>query len=126
MQTVTVDKAELVDILNKNMVIHEADFELAWKGYQKKAVERAQIAVSNAANAVKGSVINLNISLSAPINHKEDYMRAIEMCAWEKADEVKLMESEFRQLVQDQWSWKENFTTSNMMYTGAASPSSGR
>lgn len=124
MRNVTVEKDELRTILEKNQVTHVADFELAWAAYHKAVMSNAEKLLEAAKNMTKASVVNLYINLARPENHVEDYVRAIEMCDWEIKDEVELTEGEFRELVQDNWSWKGNFEASNMMYTGSASPSS--
>lgn len=126
MNQVTVDKHELRKILEKNMDTHHADFELAWDGFQKKALQNAESIVKALKNVKKGGQVTLHVNLSPPQNHTDDYQRAIEMLDWEQENRVVLTQGEFMQLVQDDWGWKQNFTASNMMYTGEASPSSRR
>lgn len=126
MKQVKVRKDDLVAILEKNMVTHVADFELAWEGYRKAVISNAESLLARAKNVKKNEQVQLYIRLEMPVNHEDDYVRAIEMCEWEVDDEVELSQEEFSQLVQDDWSWKQTFTASNMMYTGEASPSSTR
>lgn len=126
MRNVTVEKDELRKILEKNMVTHVADFEIAWEAYHKAVMSNAEKLLTAAKNMKKGKNVNLYINLTTPENHEEDYVRAIEMCDWEVKDEVELTEAEFQQFVQDKWQWKNNFEASNMMYTGSASPSAVR
>lgn len=126
MRQVTVQKADLLETLGKNAVTHVADFELAWEGFRKKALQNAESIVNSLKNAKQGQEVRLHVNLAPPQNHADDYNRAIEMCNWEVGTQVTLSESEFAQFVQDDWGWKQNFTASNMMYTGEASPSSAR
>lgn len=126
MRQIKVSKDQLVHTLQVNMVTHETDFEIAWEAYRKAAISNVEKILDNAKRAPKGKAIQLYINLQAPENHVNDYTRAIEMCEWEISDEVDLTEGEFRQFVQDQWSWKDQFETSNKMYTGSVSPSSVR
>lgn len=124
MKTVKVKKDTLVNTLKDNMVTHVADYELAWEAYHKAVIANATNLLERAKNVKKGRPVQLYINLEMPVNHEDDYVRTIEMCEWEVADEVDLSEAEFRQFVQDEWSWKGQFTASNVQYTGSASPSS--
>ncbi len=126
MKTVKVNKQDLKDILGKNMITHVEDYDLAWEGYRQAVISNAENLLARAKNVNKNNPVQLYIGLEMPENHEEDYVRAIEMCDWEVSEEVELSEGEFRQYVQDKWSWKNVFETSNMLYTGSASPSSVR
>lgn len=126
MRQVEVDKDQLIRALEKNMVTHVADFEIAWEAYRKAAISNVEKILASAKSAPKGKAIQLYVNLQAPENHESDYTRALEMCDWELNDKVTLSEAEFRQFVQDEWGWKDQFESANMMYTGSASPSARR
>lgn len=126
MKTVTVKKDTLLNTLKNNMATHVDDYELAWEGYRKAVISNAEALLNKAKGVKKNEPVLLYINLEMPENHKDDYVRTIEMCEWEVSDEVELSETEFRQFVQDNWSWKGKFQTDNMAYTGSASPSSVR
>jgi len=124
MQEITVKKDALRSTLRTNRETHVKDFEIAWEAYHAKVVENVEQLLGAAKNARKGTAINLHVNLHAPVNHVEDYDRALEMLDWEVTDEVVLQEHEFAELVQDNWGWKATFSNLNTMYTGSASPSS--
>jgi hypothetical protein len=126
MRQVTLEKERLVETLTVNREKHEADFEIVWEAFRKQAMSNAKKIVDSLKEAPMGAVINLNVGLQPPVNHSDDYTRAIEMCKWEVEDHVQLDEQEFAQYVQDEWGWKQQFEGSNFLYTGMASPSSGR
>lgn len=126
MKTVRVNKDNLMRILAENMVTHVQDYELAWEGYRKAVISNAEALLDRAKNVKKNKPVQLYINLEMPVNHEDDYVRAMEMCEWEVGTEVELSEGEFSQFVQDDWGWKQLFEASNMMYTGSASPSSAR
>lgn len=123
MRTVTVNKAELLTMLESNMKAHEADFLLAWEGFLERAKQENGLVLARLMDAKLGDRPRLSINLEQPENHADDYARAIAMCNWEVASEVQLDESEFRQYVQDEWSWTRGFTVSNMLYAGSERPS---
>lgn len=125
MKTVTVNKNALRTTLLENRTTHQDDFELAWEGFKKRAVSELEAYLAVTKRRTPNDNVNDFISFDPPVNHTEDYDRAIEMLDWELSDEVELTEQEFRQLVQDSWAWKQQFTHSNVLYTGSASPSKG-
>lgn len=123
MQEVTVKKGELLAALKANRETHRADFELAWDGFQEKAIHNFEQRLKQLKDLKRGQQIDLHVNLAVPQDHTEDYDRAIEMLDWEVTDQVTLTEYEFQTLVQDDWQWKQQFTMHNAMYTGSASPS---
>jgi hypothetical protein len=124
MRKITVSKQQLVETLTKNRETHQADFDLAYEGFREKAEANVEALLGRIKNAEHGQPVQLWINLEPPVNHITDYDRALQMCEWELGDEMELTEQEFQQLVQDNWSWKDAFSTSNKLYTGSASPSS--
>ena len=115
MNTVKVSKVKLLDTLKKNRETHKEQFEQAFKGYRKKMVETLQ---KNLDSFEKGGNVEVvvNVNLTRPQDHTEDYDRAIQMMTWEINDEIELTLQEFTQLVQDDWGWKQQFTTTNQFY----------
>jgi hypothetical protein len=126
MRTITVQKAMLVDVLKNNRETHQDDFDLAYEGFRQKAMDNVETLLERLRKAPHGEPVQLWIQLEPPQNHIEDYDRALQMCEWEVGDQMELTETEFQQLVQDDWTWKQQFSTSNKLYTGSASPSQGR
>jgi len=123
MREISVSKAQLVETLRRNRDTHQADFDLAYEGFRAKAEENVERLLDQIRSADHGKPIQLWINLEPPTNHVEDYDRALEMCEWELGDKMALTEQEFRTLVQDEWSWKGQFSMSNRLYTGSESPS---
>lgn len=123
MKTVKVKKDQLRETLLENKETHVKDFELAWEKYHERVIHNVEQLLQHAKDVKKGEPVNVHIGLQAPVNHEEDYERALEMLEWEVGDHVELTQAEFQQLVQDDWSWKQHFSSLNMAYTGSASPS---
>lgn len=113
MQRVTVKKADLLKTLELNMAKHGDEFEEAWENYRKAAIHELEQRL----DAVKeGKPFKLWFNLTAPENHTDDYVRAIEMLDWEIEDEVELTQADFTQFIKDDWGWKSHFIeTSNSL-----------
>jgi hypothetical protein len=123
MKTVTVQKQELLTKLEDNLSHHRADFEIAWDAFQKRAIDNFHAKLALLEDAQRGQQIELWVNLDVPEDHSADYLRAIDMLKWEVGDQVVLTEQEFRQFVQDDWSWKGKFASDNVFYAGSSSPS---
>lgn len=123
MRNITVHKNNLLATLQGNRETHIADFDIAWEAFRKKAEENMVALLKRLRNAPHGGEVQLWIGLDPPVNHVEDYDRAIEMLGWAISDEIELSEGEFRQLVQDEWGWSAQVAASNMLYTGSQGPS---
>lgn len=126
MQTITVNKTELLQTLRENRNTHNADYELAWQGFKEKAIEAVDQKLHEVTNVSFGDDINLYIPLAPPTHHLNDYDRAIGMLEWEVGDTIELDQHEFQTFVQDNWNWKANFQTANVQYAGSVSPSKFR
>lgn len=126
MQDVRVKKEQLLKTLKENRETHQADFDIAWEAFRQKAEANFANKLKAIKAANKGERIELHVNLVIPEDHTEDYDQAIEMLGWEIGDEITLQRHEFQQLVQDNWGWKDQFTATNLAYTGMASPSAIR
>lgn len=117
MNKIRVKKVDLLDALRKNREGHRAIFEEALEGYHKKVVEELE---RRLADARANKRFDVSIRLVQPEDHTEDYDRAIEMLEMDLNDEQELSTQEFAQFVQDDWGWRQQFLTSNAMYSTAA------
>lgn len=113
MRVVKVVAEQLLNKLIENRANHEKDYEDAKTGYLETAKEKLDELLGQVAD---GILINPHLNLTVPDSHLEDYDRAIEMLRWHTEGEIELAEEEFAQYVQDNWSWKHRWTTSNVAY----------
>lgn len=113
MKTITVPKATLLEKLRENRGQHRQTFEEAWQGYRKHA-ERD---LAERLDAVRdGKPFNLKFGLVVPQDHTDDYDTAINMLEWHVGDEMEVSQEEFRQYVEDDWGWKDQFLHSTASY----------
>lgn len=113
MQIVTCRVSEVLAILQKNRKTHRETFEKALEGYRKTVIEHLEQRLKDAKS---GRKVNIYIQLEEPQDQTKDYDRAIQMLEMSIDDKVELSQQEFAQLVQDDWSWKEQFTLTNTRY----------
>jgi len=114
---VVVNKRDLIKALQANRENHRAEFEKALDGFEKTAVE---ILKARLAEAKKGIKRAISVNLPMPEDHTRDYDRRIRMYEMDIEDNVELTEAEFAQYVQDDWGWKQQWTTSNTAYMAAS------
>lgn len=117
MKTIKVPKEQLVRQIEENMLTHREEFEKAWDGYRAKYVKNIENILDAAKDSKRGAELVHFINLTAPQDHTEDYERALKMLEWDTEQMVELSQQEFTQYVQDNWGWKEQFRTTNSMYT---------
>lgn len=114
---ITVQKAELIEILVDNRAQHRAAFESAVKAWQ----ERAHDEINQMARRVgKGEVFALWIQIPTPEEHTADYTRAIEMFNMHQGATIELSEEAFSRLVNDEWGWREQWLANTASYNGAS------
>ncbi len=116
MEYVRLDKTTLIDVLVTNRDKHRAAFDEAVHGYRAKAQEVLQRNLNNIANNI--GVVEIRLGLVVPVEHTRDYDRTISLLELSLDDEIYLTEREFAQYVMDDWGWQQEFTATNVMYSG--------
>src|SRR2546423_839929 len=110
MERIEVEKEKILKVVQKNRDQHRKQYEKALEGFRKKVIANFE---SRLKQAKEGGKIQLHIGLVEPRDHTDDYDRVLEMLKFEVNDTVELSEYEFANFVQDDWGWKEEFTTTN-------------
>lgn len=114
MQTVTVNKHELLAILKNNRQEHHEIFLEAQEGYRKAIITELDQMLADARN---GKKIRRAIQLVEPMDQTSDYDRAIRMVEMSIKDEIELSEHDFSCLVLDQWDWHQRWSLANSAYS---------
>ena len=118
MDTITVKKSDLLEVLRKNRESHRAEFEKALEGWHKTVLKTLE---DSLADAKAGKWRQMLINLPRPEDHTTDYDRRIQMFEMDVNPTVELDEQEFATFVQDDWGWRRQWTLSNSVYVAAAS-----
>lgn len=118
MRTVKVKKSELVSTLKTNSDVHVREFNKAMEGYWRTAEREVEKLLDRVRNKRWDQPYQIAVSLTRPECHLDEYNTALEMLEWSTEDEVELTQQEFKQFVQDEWSWKEAFAQTTQMYAG--------
>lgn len=113
MENVVCKKEALAATLVSNRDAHRAIFEEALEGYKTRSVELLE---EHIVRIRKGKVERIIVSLPVPEDHTDDYNRALDSLEWSIFDEVELTMREFDMYVRDNWSWKDEFTSTSNMY----------
>lgn len=114
MNTITVDKAKLIETLKTNRDEHRAIFDKAMEVYADKMIEELERRVRE----IKAkSKIRRGFSLPEPEDHTADFDTAIQMLEWDTGDEVELSFGEFQQYVQNEWRWQQSFAANTASYS---------
>ncbi len=114
---VVVKKAELIAVLKSNRDNHRQEFEKALDGWKILAIQTLEERLTDARKGVHKAVF---INLPMPEDHTRDYDRRIRMYEMDVEDTVEMDEHEFAQYVEDDWGWKQGWTTSNATYMAAS------
>ena len=110
-----MSKNDLIDIIRKNMLTHKQNYEKAWEGFVKLAVETLEKNLENVRNKKKVSVY---VNETIPKDMTPEYERALGMLSHHNDEYVFLNAEDYSRYVEDNWEWKQNWTSSNSKYTG--------
>lgn len=93
---------------------HSKAFETARTQYAEALIE---VLEKKLAAARAGKPVLHQINLTTPFNNLTEYDRAIEMLEACVDKEIQIDQKLFKQLVQDQWEWKEEFDNVGTNYS---------
>lgn len=113
MQTVRVDRDELLAKIKGNRDRHRSEFEQAFEGFRRKMRERLEEHLDMLA---KGETPPITLNLVIPKDHTDDYDQVIEMLIMSVEESVELQHHEFAQYVRDDWGWKNEHITTSAFY----------
>lgn len=118
MDSIKVDKQELLDTLKANREIHIKDFLEAQAKYRREAIDEIAEMLKEAkkANLGKGHKIRRNITAVEPQSFEASYNTAIKMLEMSIDETIELSQQEFQQYVEDNWSWRGVFASTTMSY----------
>lgn len=117
MNTVRVRKTDLIETITKNRDEHRGIFLKAQERFRERLIEELD---ARLARARKGKQVDLAIRLPEPVDYTDEYDRALDMLAWEIAEEVELDQQGFAQLVRNEWSWARTWASNSLAYTTGA------
>lgn len=114
MKTIKVDKTELLEIIKRNRSNHRAIYEEAFEGYRKESI---RIHEENLKSLRSGKKVIVAFYEQAPQDHTDDYNLIIRMLEMSIDPFVDLDQQQFSNYVDDNWSWKQQWSASNSKYT---------
>jgi hypothetical protein len=116
MKSVRLEREELLNIVSENKQKHIVDFKESLADYKKAVVKICKENSELARSGDLGKIRQIRSMPSAPVSYEDSYTRAARMLELSIDDVVELDETTFNQLVLDEWTWKNQFTTSSTFY----------
>lgn len=113
MDSVRMNKSNLLEIVRVNRAKHLLEYEEAVKDY---LLAVATVAKHNLDEVTANRITNMKHLPVTPNTFETDYNRAIRMLELSVDTAVEIDEQVFKQLVLDEWSWKHSFSVSNSSY----------
>ena len=116
MNTIKVDKNELIKVLGENKKKHEEDYEKAVLGY-KVAVEKAlKSRLKELKSLPELELGNFHVGfhdIIKPESHVKEFDLAIGMLNFSIDQYVDITEQEYREYYLGEWNWKNQWVFSN-------------
>lgn len=114
---ITVKKEKLLEAIYKNRETHKREYLEALAGYKATMIDKLHENLTRLENTPGDEEFELNIGIHRPSHNLDDYDRYITMFEWEVDKEIDLSETEFRNLIQDEWHWTNSFKSIHNLYT---------
>lgn len=113
MQSVKILKTKLQKIIKTNRDNHSSVYEKAFEGYRLECIK---ILEANLTNLKNGKKVVVAFYEQAPQDHTKDYDVVLKMLDLSEDSVIELTQQEFQQYVNDEWTWKQHWATSNSKY----------
>lgn len=123
LQTVRVNKADLLERIKKNRDEHRQIYEEAMAGWKKAVTDELEKMYEDALN---GRDFRLAVRLERPEDHTDEYDTIIELLDMSLDEELELPYNEFANYALDKWGWQGRFLSMSASYgsTGAIAKTS--
>lgn len=123
MNAVRIATANLIRRVRENRQIHVEKYDVAlmeWRRQMGEGLEKAAhlLLAEAPLKADEPNLYDLMQEHQRPESHVEDYDAAIAMLEMHTEETIEVPEADFRQLVLDQWRWKQAWVASNAKYLG--------
>lgn len=118
MNSVKINRLELLGIVKENATKHVAAYDEAVTDYKALVLKIMQ---NNLKLAKTGDLVEftkIKAVPQAPQNYASSYTRAIRMLELSVEEVIDIEQDTFNQLVLDEWVWKHNFVATSAMYKG--------
>jgi hypothetical protein len=115
MNSVKMNRYELLTIVKQNATKHVADYDEAVADYKVGVlkVAKANLKIANTSDLEKFTFQKMP---PAPMNYADNYNRAIRMLELSVEEIIEVEEHIFNQLVLDEWGWKQQFVAQSSLY----------
>ena len=114
MNSITVDKADLVNKITFNRAKHIEQFRIQVEIYKKLLALYFQDCIETLElGKVPESIYPIDLETKDPIptpkNHVKEYDQALQMLEWEVGSRVEISATQFQQYINDDWNWMAAF-----------------
>jgi hypothetical protein len=116
MNSVKVNRKELLKIVSDNKEKHIKDFEESVADYKAATLKLAEANLELVKTGDLEQIAKTKPMPGKPVSYENNYTRAIRMLELSVDKEIDVEEAVFNQLVLDEWSWKNAFVASANLY----------
>lgn len=120
MQSIKMNRLELLGIVKANALEHTAEFNESVEDYKVLVLQMSTANLALAETADLSEFKKIKSLPSAPTSYENSYRRATRMLELSVEEIIDVEEDVFNQLVLDEWDWKRGFTASSMLYKSAS------
>jgi hypothetical protein len=116
MNAVKIDRLELLLIVRENKQKHIEDYLEAVEDFKLAAIAIATENLTLATSGDVNQIVKMKGCPTKPVSFENSYTRAIRMLELSVENVISVEEDVFNQLVLDEWTWKQSFTSNSIMY----------
>jgi hypothetical protein len=116
MNSVKMNRLELLQIVKDNATKHVADYDESVEDYKVAVLKLAKANLKLANTGELDQFMKIKNQPARPTNYADNYARAIRMLELSVEEIIEVEDHTFNQLVLDEWNWKQQFTAQSSLY----------
>lgn len=116
MNSVKINRLMLLNIVRENKEKHMKEFDRAVYDFKLAVLKISQENLKLAEEQDITTIGRIKSIPPLPVSYAKSYDKAIRMLELSVDDTIELQSHDFEQLVQDEWQWKQSFSTMNSTY----------
>ena len=118
MNTVTVNKADLIAVLTENRDKHQTEYNEAYEGYKLLVIKALEEKLELVKSGKEFNMYFENLQ-NAPDSHVDEYQNVIDMLGVTSDMDVQITMTDYLMYYKNNWSWRSGWHLSNKSYMDA-------
>ena len=115
MNTISVNREDLIKVLTENRDKHQTEYKEAYEGYKLMAIDALKAKLKLVESGEKFDLYFPDLN-AVPESHVQDYQNVIDMLGVTVDFDIQITMEDYLKYYKNKWSWHQGWSLSNKAY----------